>query len=150
MGEQGHNDAVWGSQLARHRWSPVSPGATRVDGGSLRSCLVVGLISHTGQLRNREHLLRPNRPVKEANRMNQPYSPRMDSSTYLIIALLHERDGAMILTSQEIASLTGRTRRSINKALAQLEDAGVILVDRRRRNAQDRSGRRIRLAGGSQ
>ena len=82
--------------------------------------------------------------------MNQPYSPRMDSSTYLIIALLHERDGAMILTSQEIASLTGRTRRSINKALAQLEDAGVILVDRRRRNAQDRSGRRIRLAGGSQ
>lgn len=80
----------------------------------------------------------------------QPYSPRADSSTHLIIALLHERGGAMILTSQEIASLTGRTRRSINKALAQLEDAGVVLVDRRRRNAQDRSGRRIRLAGGSQ
>jgi DNA-binding MarR family transcriptional regulator len=79
-----------------------------------------------------------------------PRSPRADSSTHLIIALLHERSGAMTLTSQEIAALTHRTRRSITAALAQLEDAGVILVDRRRRNPQDRSGRRIRLAGGTQ
>lgn len=78
-------------------------------------------------------------------------TPTLAPSTQAVLDFIAATGGETSLPTAAIADQVPFSAPSVKVAIANLEDAGLIVVERRRRNrhAGDPAGRTLRIAGGA-